>query len=132
MLPVGILNKAIEVAKSSSYYPYKIGCVIFNKKRIISSGFNAVRSFSLINDKYKKYIESCHAEQAAIMRVRNKRKLWNASMIVIRINHYSEMISMAKPCENCMKSIRFFHIRDLYYSDSNGQIILEKLTYGKQ
>lgn len=129
MLPVGILNKAIEMAKKSDYYPYKIGAVIFNKKRIISCGFNSVRSFSAISNKYKKYIESCHAEQNAIMKVRDKKKLKNASIIVIRINHFSESISNARPCENCMRSIRFFHIKNIYYSDSKGQIILEKLTY---
>lgn len=130
MLPVGILNKAVETAEKSNYYPYKIGSVIFKGKRILSCGFNAIRSCSSIADKYRKTYESLHAEQHAIMQIKNKNLLHNASMIIIRIN-LSGNLSLARPCRMCMKSILFFHLKEIYYSDRKGQIILEKLNFGK-
>lgn len=116
------------MAEKSSYYPYRVGAVIYKGKRILGAGFNAVRSFSKINDKYKAFRESLHAEQHAMMNVKNWSSMKGASIIVVRIN-MSGTISLAKPCENCMQSIRAVKIKEIYYSDRNGQIILEKVEY---
>ena len=128
-MTVGILKKAIENAEKSQMYPYRIGCVIFRGKKILSCGYNQVRTSSKIPDKYKKYIEALHAEQHAVMQIKNKEVLFGASILVIRISRAGKL-TMGKQCENCMKTIRHFNFKEIYYSNSNGEIILEKVGSG--
>lgn len=125
-MTTGILNKAIQSAKKSKMYPYKIGCVIFKGKRILSYGYNQKRSSSKIPVHYRKFPETLHAEHHAITQVQDKSLLKGASMLVIRVT-MGDNISLAKPCQNCMNSILFFGIKEIYYSNEKGEIILEKI-----
>ena len=130
IIPIGVLNKALESAKKSNFYIYKVGAVIFKGKKIISCGYNDIRSFSKINNKYKKHFTSCHAEQFALMNIPNKKNIKNASIFIIRLN-ISGKTSLAKPCEYCLKTIKSFNIKKIYYSNKKKKIILEKLLNDK-
>lgn len=123
----GIQEKARLEAKKSNMERYQIGCVCFKGKRIISYGFNQVRSTSRIPNKYKKFPNSLHAEQHAIMKIRNKEILKGSSILVVRVNRSGEFL-MAKPCENCLNTIRFFGIKEIFYSNEDGKIVREKLS----
>lgn len=122
-MTVGILKKAIESAERSKMYPYRLGCVVFRGKRILSWGFNQIRTSNAIPDRFKKFIEALHAEQHAIMRVPNKELLNGASLLVIRINRNGKLTN-ARPCKNCMKTINYFKISNVYYSNENGEIVM--------
>ncbi len=122
-MTVGILKKAIESAERSKMYPYRLGCVVFRGKRILSWGFNQIRTSNAIPDRFKKFIEALHAEQHAIMRVPNKDLLNGASLLVIRINRNGKLTN-ARPCKNCMKTINYFKISNVYYSNENGEIVM--------
>ncbi len=124
-MTVGILRKAIESAERSKMYPYRLGCVVFKGKRILSWGFNQIRTSNAIPDRFKKFIEALHAEQHAIMRVPNKELLNGASLLVIRINRNGKLTN-ARPCKNCMRTINYFKISNIYYSNENGEIVMEK------
>lgn len=125
-MTIGILNKAIQSAQKSRMYPYKVGCVIFKGKRILACGHNQKRTYTprpLI--RYKKFPDSLHAELHAIMQVHDKTLLNGASILVVRVT-MGERISLAKPCVHCMKSILHFGIKEIYYSTSTGEIVLER------
>ncbi len=122
-MTVGILKKAIESAERSKMYPYRLGCVVFRGKRILAWGFNQIRTSNAIPDRFKKFIEALHAEQHAIMRVPNKELLNGASLLVIRINRNGKLTN-ARPCKNCMKTINYFKISNVYYSNENGEIVM--------
>jgi len=124
-MTVGILKKAIESAERSKMYPYRLGCVVFKGKRILSCGFNQIRTSNAIPDRFKKFIEALHAEQHAIMRIPNKELLNGASLLVIRINRNGKLTN-ARPCKNCMKTISYFKLSNIYYSNENGEIVMEK------
>ena len=124
-MTVGILKKAIESAERSKMYPYRLGCVVFKGKRILSWGFKQIRTSNAIPDRFKKFIEALHAEQHAIMRVPNKELLNGASLLVIRINRNGKLTN-ARPCKNCMRTINYFKISNIYYSNENGEIVMEK------
>ena len=94
-------------------------------KRILSWGFNQIRTSNAIPDRFKKFIEALHAEQHAIMRVPNKELLNGASLLVIRINRNGKLTN-ARPCKNCMRTINYFKISNIYYSNENGEIVMEK------
>lgn len=124
-MTIGIIKKAIDCAKKSKMWPFKVGCVIFRGKRILSCGFNQKRTSKRIPDKYKRFIETLHAEQHAVMQIKDKSLLDGANILVIRISHGGKLV-MAKPCENCAKTILHFGISNVYYSTSNGEIKMEK------
>lgn len=121
---IGILRRAIEECQKSNYYPYKVGCVLFNKKVIISSGHNSKRSNS-IHPKYKCYPNSFCAEQSALIGI-NWSEIKNFSLLVIRIGK-SGKFCMAKPCQKCTQLIKYIELKDVYYSNRDGEIVKIKV-----
>lgn len=120
ILSVGTIKAAIKAAEDSTYYPFRVGAVIFKGSRILSTGHNGVRS-SNIHPRYKNYQESLHAEQAALLNL-DWTRLSRCSILIIRLN-MSGNLSMAKPCPMCSKLLSYVGIRKIYFSTSSGEII---------
>jgi len=114
-----IIKKAIEEAKNSNFYPYH-GCVIFKGSKIISIGNNQIRYCNKLNIKYKKWINSLHAEQKAI--IFSKKDVKRCSLLVIRINREGEL-KYSKPCVVCRQFINDMGISKVFYSNKNGEIV---------
>ena len=70
------------------------------------------------------------------------KKFSKISLVVIKFNSnqnniipstykkpmpFNKCMSMSKPCMNCIKIIKLFNMRNIYYSDLNGEIICEKV-----
>ena len=121
MLSVGIINRAIEECRLSAFRT-RMGAVIFKGSRIVSSGHNSLRSSSFIFSKYKRYYNSMHAEQAALVGL-DWSKLKGYSILVLKISKTKEMLSMAKPCNLCMDLLSIVGIKNIYYSNSDGEIV---------
>lgn len=119
-MTVGILKKAIEECELSTY-KLALGAVIFKGNRILSSGHNELRSSSISN-KYKKYKNSLHAEQAAVMNI-NWKKLKGASILVIKLSKVQKKLSNAKPCDMCLQLLKTIGIKKIYYSNQFGEIV---------
>ncbi len=128
MIRIGILNLCLKELKKSNNPNYKIGAVIFKGSRIISSGFNKFRSSS-IPLKYRKYEDSLHAEQSALLNADNWKLLKNSSILVIRLNK-SGNLSMSFPCQYCYNSLEYVGIKWIYFSNRKGEILKEKLSDG--
>jgi len=126
MLPSGVLNKAIKEANKSNMPVFRIGAVVFKGNRILSSGHNSKGFCGKIHPKYRNIRDSVHAEQSAILGVKDWSKLKGTSIITIRITR-TGIISMAKPCEMCMSMIRYTGIKEIYYSNHNGEIVREEI-----
>ena len=120
MLTSGIINRAIEECRKSTFTVH-LGAVVFKGKRIISSGHNEIRSSS-IHDKYKKWVNALHAEQAALIGL-DWTRLSGYSMLVLRLSKTREVLGNAKPCLMCQKLIKTIGFKDVYYSDEYGQIV---------
>lgn len=123
MLYSNVLKLAIAES-SKSTYDYKIGAVVFKGKRIFGSGHNGIRS-SAISMKYKNWEESLHAEQAALLNL-DWNKLKGCSILVYRTNRLGK-VGMAKPCPMCSKLIKYVGIKNIYYSNERGEIVMEKV-----
>lgn len=122
MLPIGILKKAIEEAEKSDM-SYKMAAVIFKGNRLISYGHNSRGMCSKIHPKYRNIRDTTHAEQNAIVKSKKWNKLSGTSMLVIRITKGGNL-SMALPCSMCMTMIGHVKIKNVYYSNHSGEIIL--------
>lgn len=115
-----MLKAAIEEAKLSTYKQHKVAAVIFKGKRIIATAHNQVRS-NKIPYKFKKVLETSHAEAHCIIKAR--RNLEGYSILVVRLNNQHEL-RLAKPCEFCHDFINYVGISKVYYS-TNDETILQ-------
>lgn len=121
-LYLDVLNKAIEESTKSNHYP-RIGAVVFKGKRIFGFGHNGIRS-SAIPMKHRHWEESLHAEQAALLNL-DWTKLKGCSMLVLRVNKFGTF-GICKPCPMCSKIINHVGIKNVYYSNEQGEIVLTR------
>ena len=98
------------------------------KANILSFGFNMMGD---INGNHP----GVHAEHDAINRLKplqRKRHLQNVNILVIRLSKNNK-IQNSKPCANCIENMKIlpekkgYRIRNIYYSDDNGDIIKSSL-----
>ena len=110
-----IVEAAILSAEKSTYLQ-RVGCVIFKRTKVVSTGFNSVlKHRKKLNPVYQKWPGSVHAEVDAIINA--KTDLKGCNLLVIRINKQGEF-RLAKPCKECQKYIDYVGIRKVYYSDN--------------
>lgn len=107
-IPPEIIVAAVK-ASARSNMKFHIGSVIYNKKDIISSGFNR-----WLHKGNTKYLPSCHysihAEADALFGL-SRRLTYGASIFI-----YREGNLLAKPCKNCQRLIDKAGISHIYYS----------------
>lgn len=125
MISAGIFNKACNICKKSSMR-HKLAAIIFKQNRILSIGWNDKRTCSKMHTKYRKYESTLHAEQHAISRIKDKNMLKGASIFVLRLGADASIMSLAKPCEYCEKSLRHYGIKHVFYSNNNNSISHER------
>ena len=118
-LYVDVLNTAIEEAVKSTHHPH-IGAVVFKGKRIFGSGHNGIRSSSLPM-KHRHWVESLHAEQAALLTL-DWNKLQGCSMLVVRVSK-TGVFGNCRPCPMCSKIINHVGIKNVFYTNGRGEIV---------
>ena len=108
-----IIETAILEARKSTY-EHRVGCVIFKKSKIISTGHNyAQKKRKNLHPKYQKWEGSVHAEVDAIINA--KTNLKGCSLLVVRINRKDEF-RLSCPCKECQKYINHVGIKNVFYS----------------
>jgi deoxycytidylate deaminase len=117
---------ARAVSELSDYPRHHLGCVIVDKHRIVSSGYNSNTKCDSIQAKMdiERHGVFCpgkvHAECAALMPIlKNKISLSNAELYVYR-EHKNGSLAMSRPCPSCMKLIRKCGIRYINYTTEDG------------
>ena len=116
---------AAAVASMSDFHRHQLGCVVVDKHRIISSGFNSVKCHPLQAQlDSEKYGRECpghiHAEIAALIPLmRDGADLSGASIYVYR-QHKDKSLALARPCSNCEKIIKLMGIKKMFYTVENG------------
>jgi len=125
-----IVYTAIEQAKKSKFH-YQMGAVLFRKHIVLSTGMNHAytpvpwRTRKHVKAKFLKHPTSIHAEVDAL--IRNHRNLSGASLFVCRVGKSGRLL-MARPCAHCKAYLLHYGIKDIYYTDSNGEILYERLA----
>ena len=130
-----MIRNAIIQAKRSKFERARVGAVICNGKRIVSSGFNSINRHQFLV--VSAWRGSIHAEQAAIGKLLQKNKhkeLKGATIYIARIgnsgNLYSNLCSsgnrnfgnyrISKPCSRCFDLIKKVGIKKVVYTTNNG------------
>ena len=118
-------NSAKAVSKLSDHH-YKLGCVVVDRHRIISSGFNSRtkchRVQAALDEEFfgRATRGSEHAEVAALLPlIRRNCDLSGATVYVYREDRLGR-IALARPCPRCMSLLLRLGIRKIKYTTSFG------------
>ena len=126
-------NIAKEISYLSDFKRARVGAVVVEKNRIISTGHNSNKT-STIQGRYNlkrgislSYPPRVHAEIAALTPLLNKKDIdWSHTSIFVYRELKDGSVTCAKPCEACMTLIKSLGIRKIFYSDWNGEFIKEE------
>jgi cytidine deaminase len=108
------------------FYKEKNG--VLKKANILSFGFN------MLGDDYGNQ-PGIHAEHDAINRLkplRRNKHLQNVNILVVRLSKNNKLKN-SKPCANCIENMNVlpekkgYRIRNIYYSNENGEIVKSSL-----
>lgn len=118
--------RAAKAMSEMSDYKVKVGCVVANKRRIISSGFSSDSKRHRIQAILDKETLGCeclgklHAETMALLPlIRNGVDLSKVSIYIYR-QHKDGSLACAKPCARCEKLIKKLGIKRVYFTVENG------------
>ncbi len=119
MEPTGnIINAAIKAADNVTLYRHKHGAIVYRGNHILSIGWNKQHRIPwLARYGYKRCL--LHAETDAVIHM-DPRNVRGSSLLVVRVS--KGKLKNSKPCEHCMALIIERGIREVYYSDSSGEI----------
>lgn len=119
-------NAAKAVSELSDHPSQKLGCVVVNKHKIISSGFNSnVKCHKIQAELDTKMFGECcpgklHSEVSSLLPlIKSGVDLSKASIFVYR-SHKDGSAAMAKPCKRCEHLIRQCKIKKIYYTIESG------------
>lgn len=126
------LNCAKAISKQSNHR-HKIGCVVVNGHKIVSSGYNSDTKTLPIQARIDSEHFNCecsgkvHAEtEALIYFIRHHINLNGATLYTYR-EKKDGSYGCARPCPRCMQLIRLVGIRRLVYTTNDG-VAREKLN----
>ena len=107
-----------KIESQKSLAPYKLGCVIAKKRRIIGRGYNLYRTDPRMGVGYHQFY---HAETKALKDALSRGHEVEGATAYI----YREGGLLAKPCVHCQKILKSFGITEFVYTqgikyESNG------------
>lgn len=118
--------RAAKAVSELSDHRVKIGCVVVNKHRIVSSGFNSHTKCHKVQAMLDKERFGCdcpgkvHSETAALLSlIKDGVDLSRASIYVYR-SHKNGVNACARPCSRCEQLIKKLGIKKVYFTVENG------------
>ena len=130
-----MFEKAREIAKTSDFDHFHLGCVITYKHHILSTGSNSNKTHprqKYYNHRYrnfrsdsKPHTHTVHAEMAALNTIPYPIGIqvdWkDVNVYVYRIAPgLPQHRGMARPCAACMAALKKLGIRNIYYTTDEG------------
>ena len=130
-----MFEKAKEIAETSDFEHFHLGCVITYKKRILNYGCNTCKTHPMqkyYNNHYRNFRKSprpynhtMHAEIATLstipISIINQIDWRDVNIYIYRIAPgLPSKMGMARPCAGCMAAIRKFGIKNVYYTTDAG------------
>ncbi len=127
MPTIKMLNKAVEIAQCSEHDLFRHGAVLFRGSRILNCSANQKR-FTQFARKFASNdlrFATLHAEIGAILN-QPREKLIGSDVLVVRINKTGSFMN-SKPCPMCASAMKHVGIRRVWFSNSIGEIVCERL-----
>lgn len=116
-----LVERAIQVAKTSEHEKWQLGAVMTRGSTFLSSAPNKFRNFPWISHIHATY----HAETQAL-----RRCLLNgsrgATMYVARVDSKG-YTRIARPCDKCMRTLYEAGVREVVYTNNEGSYTVERV-----
>lgn len=103
-----------KLTLKSTHHSHAMACVIVKKNRVVSIGWNELKTHSKSLHEYKYR----HAEFNAILNT-PLNELQGATAYIYR-EHRNGQPALAKPCPSCLKSLQLVGIDKICYSIDGG------------
>ena len=121
-----ILGKAIKIAHSfcptSRDLPTSHFAFLIKSKIIEKIGINKKRTHpETSKHPYHEGYVGIHAELDCLLKT-SKEDLRNYKMLVLRIDRNGKL-NISKPCRGCQSLLSQFNLKEIWYSDKDGNII---------
>ena len=141
-----MFNKARQIAETSNFESFHLGCVITYKHKIIGAASNSTKTHPMqkrYNRRYRNFkkgrkpiVDSLHAEIAALSSISYpvaQQVQWkDVSIYVYRICNGKPLgHGTARPCAACRNALRDAGIVHLYYTGEDS-FIYERLIQSKE
>lgn len=124
----GFFRAADAVASLSDHRQAKLGCVLVDKHRIISSGHNSSTRCSPLQkqidtarfgspEQHKGFV---HAETACLLPlIRQGYDMTRSDLYIVR-RHKNGSLALSRPCPGCMSLLRANGVRRVFFSVEGG------------
>jgi len=105
------LRIARAVALNSPHPLFRHATLVFKGGKLLARGYNH---------------DNIHSEQVALSKIwPNKRK--DVVLLNVRLSKNGENLRNSKPCPNCQKFLEEFKISKVFYTDSDGNLLVERI-----
>ena len=124
----GFFRAADAVASLSDHKQTKLGCVLVDKHRIISSGHNSSTRCSPLQKQIDvarfgnpdKHRGPVHAETACLLPlIRQGYDMSRSDLYIVR-RHKDGSLALSRPCTGCMSLLRANGVRNVFFSVEGG------------
>lgn len=122
-----MINHALHMADMSDAIPYKIGCVVAQKNKIINASFNSSKTHPMQKHYNKERFDGddtphrVHAEIHALAPYIEDDVDWkNVTVYIARKRRCDGENGMSRPCPACMKMIKSLGIKNIVYTTDFG------------
>ena len=122
-----IINKAIDIAHAlcpTNWQNVNNSHIAFlvKKNKIIKIGWNKKRTHpEIAKHPYHEGYVGIHAELDCLLKI-NKEDLSDYKILVLRIDRNGKL-NISKPCKGCQSVLSQFNLKEIWYSDKDGNII---------
>ena len=122
------IRVADAVASLSDHKQTKLGCVLVDKHRIVSSGHNSSTRCSPLQKQMDaarfgnsdKHRGPVHAEIACLLPlIRQGYNMSRSDMYIVR-HHKNGSLALSRPCTGCMSLLRAIGVRRVFFSVEGG------------
>jgi len=119
---------ADAVSSLSDHPQAKLGCVLVDKHRIVSSGCNSYTRCSLLQQQLDTarfgvsdlHRGPVHAEVSCLLPlIRQKYNMTRSDLYIVR-RHKNGSLAISRPCSGCMSLLRANGVRRVFFSIEGG------------
>lgn len=109
---------ARKLAAKGNSPNFRLGAVLLKGNKIISTGRNY---FYKTHPKATNALRTIHAEVDCVRRIGRFEDPVNSTLVIVRETN-SGLLSMAKPCPHCMDLLYQIGVKDIWYTNYNGNL----------
>ena len=121
--------KVAQSLSSMSDHRVKIGCVVVNKHRIISSGHNSNSKCHAVQAQLDMKHFNCtcsgkvHAETSALIPLLKSNEDFSRATLYTYREYKDGQLAMSRPCPRCMELIKRVGISTIKYTTDDGYAV---------